>query len=190
MSCQPAAVCSLQRLGRQPGLPGQGTWLASVSLETLTDNVREIAINDGAYAKEGNDLRQTPEQIMRRPCRRKTGRRSPGYRLFERTLIFRGQAICHSSNRPDLPGLLILNEVQRERAKQAREYLAQNPTVEHVHFPFDQQVVDPAESPQVKLGDERSLLGQTRPTKVWPASDGQLRRLLVRHGLDRRRLRL
>ena len=33
-------------------------------LETLTDNVREIAINDGAYAKEGNDLRQTPEQIM------------------------------------------------------------------------------------------------------------------------------
>ena len=34
-------------------------------LGTLTDNVREIAINDGAYAKTGNDLRQTPEQIMR-----------------------------------------------------------------------------------------------------------------------------
>ena len=59
-------------------------------------------------------------------------------------------------------GCSFLNEVQRERAKQAREYLAQNPTVEHVHFPFDQQVVDPAESPQVKLGDERSLLWQSQ----------------------------
>ena len=44
------------------------------------------------------------------------------------------------------------------RAKQVREYLAANPTVEHVHFPFDQQVTDPAEDPNVGFGDERSLL--------------------------------
>ena len=44
------------------------------------------------------------------------------------------------------------------RAKQVREYLTANPTVEHVHFPFDQQVTDPAEDPNVGFGDERSLL--------------------------------
>ena len=32
--------------------------------EPQIDNVREIAINDGAYALENNDLHQTPAEIM------------------------------------------------------------------------------------------------------------------------------
>lgn len=45
-------------------------------------------------------------------------------------------------------------------AKKVRELLAQNPTVESVHFPFDQQFVDPAEDPNVAFGEERSQLWQ------------------------------
>lgn len=33
--------------------------------EPKEDNVREIAINDGAYALENNDLQQTPSEIMK-----------------------------------------------------------------------------------------------------------------------------
>lgn len=36
-------------------------------LETLADNVREIVINDGAYAESGNDLHQTPAEILAQP---------------------------------------------------------------------------------------------------------------------------
>ncbi|MGN1407781.1 type 1 glutamine amidotransferase [Lactobacillus sp.] len=36
-------------------------------LEPEDDNVREIVINDGAYAEEGNDLHQSPAEIMERP---------------------------------------------------------------------------------------------------------------------------
>ena len=33
-------------------------------LEQQEDNVREIVINDGAYAEEGNDLHQSPAEIL------------------------------------------------------------------------------------------------------------------------------
>ena len=36
-------------------------------LEPLADNVREIVINDGAYAESGNDLHQTPAEILAQP---------------------------------------------------------------------------------------------------------------------------
>lgn len=48
------------------------------------------------------------------------------------------------------------NDVQRERVTKARKLLAQNPTVWQVHFPFDQNFVDPEEK-NPEIGGVRSM---------------------------------
>ena len=42
-------------------------------------------------------------------------------------------------------GTPFYNDDQRARVKKARALLEQNPTVVRVHFPFDQNFVDPEE---------------------------------------------
>lgn len=49
-------------------------------------------------------------------------------------------------------GTPFFNEEQQERVKQARALLEQNPTVLRVHFPFDQNYVDPNETEAQKQG--------------------------------------
>ena len=48
------------------------------------------------------------------------------------------------------------NDVQRERVTKARKLLAQNRTVWQVHFPFDQNFVDPEEK-NPEIGGVRSM---------------------------------
>lgn len=57
-------------------------------------------------------------------------------------------------------GSSFASKAHKDRAAKAQEYLEQNPTVEHIHFPFDFPVVDPIEPDDVKPGDLRSLLWQ------------------------------
>lgn len=63
-------------------------------------------------------------------------------------------------------GSSFASKAHKDRAAKAQEYLEQNPTVEHIHFPFDFPVVDPIESDDVKPGDLRSLCGRRKPTKM------------------------
>lgn len=48
------------------------------------------------------------------------------------------------------------NDAQRERVTKARKLLAQNPIVWQVHFPFDQNFVDPEEK-NPEIGGVRSM---------------------------------
>lgn len=54
------------------------------------------------------------------------------------------------------------NDVQRERVTKARKLLAQTPTVWQVHFPFDQNFVDPEEK-NPEIGGVRSMTWRVAP---------------------------